>query len=84
MMLGSFPISMVLLAWLRWAATGETFQHSSYLNFYVFMVADVLVGVLSGTLYQCNPNGALLEQTPGRPWVLENWENNPFLLSAFQ
>lgn len=78
MMVGSFPVSALGLIALRWAATGEKFQHSHYMNFYVLIAADFLIGWLGNTLFQCHPSpqGALLEQVPGKAWALKRWYND--------
>ncbi len=76
-MVGSFPFNIVLLFALRWAATGDNqspfLWANDYTVFWVLMAADFILGLVDSTLLNCNPEGALLEQVPGKPWVLKNW-----------
>lgn len=76
MMLNTFPITVLGLAALQWAASGAKYQHRNYVNFYVLMTADFLIGLFGNTLFQCHPDGALLEQLPGKPWVLRGWQDS--------
>lgn len=69
----TFPFCVAGLAALRWAAIGEPFRPADYTFFYLLIVTDVFLGLIDGTFLQCNPDGSLLEQIPGKAWTLKNW-----------
>lgn len=84
MILVTLSVCVIGLVALRWAATGETFRHAGYTNFYVLIAADFLIGWLGNTLFQCHPSpeGALLEQVPGKAWALRRWHSDTIIGTA--